>query len=321
MNNDNYYVKYQKYKLKYVNAKSKQNGGQRKYIPLEKLGDALYPPETNINTQFTDNKLYDQACLNAVPILCGKTTPQSGYCRRSDKDCTFVEFGKSEFSMPGETKPVYQNFKNVRPSELDAYGNPVYMYKPYVFLDQIENVIQSQSGLDASLVEKIKAEVAKIKKDLTNRPLTTEELQELEHAPIPKGSPNPLTAQDWPAFMPEAEAEAEAAPLRPTRAPPEPTSAPIAAAPTPVAAAPTPTTGSAAESKLRQEMLDLINPLESKIKKYENELSSLQSELNRTKLTSDKIAQKVNLLIPIVTQIVISYTALKNMNSRRGRFM
>jgi len=93
-----------------------------KILASEKIMDYIKDiPNETINTQYTGDEKYKEVCRSQVPFLCGDKTNQKGFCRRTETDCNFLEFGKT--TTMGESKFIYQTS--------DASENGLYIYRPY----------------------------------------------------------------------------------------------------------------------------------------------------------------------------------------------
>lgn len=345
MNNDNYYEKYQKYKLKYIEAKNQQTGGVSK-IPLDKFGRTLSIPTKNIDTQYPDSndkesQYYKDACFAQTPILCGVGEKQAGYCRTSEADCRTNQFSTST-PRKGVQKYIYGEADS-KTSRVDAFGDPMLQYKPYIDLDYLQNILPT--GTSDDVVENIKRQVEQIRKELTERaktlplPSTIAKRAAAAEArtpnptvplPTPRPEPRgpsyglppplsrpPLATRPVPSAPEESLLPPTTEPIALTRPPPTAPlpPAPAKTAPTTLASVATEPRTVVSEPELRQQMLALTDKIEVMIRNYDNKLLSLQNDLNKANVTTQKVTSTVNQLVPIVTQIVIAYASLKNMNS------
>jgi len=302
MNSDKYYEKYQKYKLKYIDAKNLQLGGGPK-VPLDRLAPSVSIPPTTVNATLDKYGYYNEACRPQVPYLCGEETRLPGYCRRTEADCNVQDFG-SRGPHPDDNY-IYQQ-PDSKSADVDAFGNQMLIYRPYIDLDNLETLI---SGKNPDVVKNIKEQVKKIREDVKksaeNRPSPPPAKRGVRVYESGTEPSVPPLAPPLPSRLP---------PPLPTPTPSLP-SRPPPPLPTSTGTEPGRPVGTISEDDLRQKMLAQSDKIDAMIKKYDAELLTLQNGLKKANLTTQKLGSTVNQLVPIVTQIVIAFASLKNMNS------
>ena len=293
MDADYYRQKYQKYKQKYIEAKN-QIGGLRR-VPFSKFDDTIKLPAESVDT--TQRGKFEKACLSTVPILCGTNTSQAGYCRKSEHLCLQHEFPDRDKTTP----PTF--------GEKDLYGNPVFLYKPYIDLENIDALFPDNRDYPEE-IKKIKiktkeiiGELDKLSKLQPKISIARQEARENKRR-HESGSVAPLIGVSAPPDLP--------------RAPPLPLAPPPSLPPVPAKKTPTPIDENETTIRvqdLKTEMLELTTKIDMLIKKHDAQLLSMRNQLNSANMTSEKLGKTVNQLIPLVAQIVIAFAALKNMNS------